>query len=390
MAEVVPKASGIGGLGGFVIHHSLVREEQAGKRTGTGYLGCCAPAADNLLEALAEPISQGVDVGIHLRVVLQNVQLADAGCHGHRVAAESAGLVDPAHRGDGFHNLSSAAVGTYRHAGAHNLSESGQIRSDPKDPLCTLQPQTEAGNHFVKNQEGTVPVTQLPQALEEALLGGHHAHVGCHRLDNHRRHLTGIVQQKLLHASQVIIHGGQGIGSAAPGDTGTVRHAVSHNTGTGFHQHGVAMAVVAAGELDNLIPSGKTTGCPDGAHHRLRTGVYHPHHLNGGHQVTHQLSHGHLCLGSCTEAQAVFGGLHGSFQHRRVVMPQNHGAPGAHIIRVLISVYIPDLGALGLGDEPGALPYGAKGTHRAVDAAGNQVLCFFKQFLRFCHTLTTF
>lgn len=60
-------------------------------------------------------------------------------------------------------------------------------------------------------------------------------------------------------------------------------------------------------------------------------------------------------------------------------MAQNHGAPRQHKVDVFPAVHVREAAAVGLGDEQGQAVHIVAGTHRAVDAAGDQRAGFFKQ-----------
>src|SRR5699024_10614062 len=140
--------------------------------------------------------------------------------------------------------------------------------------------------------------------------------------------------------------------------------------GAGVDQHAVAVAVVAALKLDELVPAGGATGQTQGGHHRLGAGVHHAYQLQPGHHVHHQLGHFHLPGAGCAEAEAV---CH-RFLHRLtddgVVVAQNHGAPGADVVNVAVALHIINAAALCPLDEPGGETHGAVGPHRAVHPAG--------------------
>src|SRR3989338_7044132 len=56
-------------------------------------------------------------------------------------------------------------------------------------------------------------------------------------------------------------------------------------------------------------------------------------------------------------------------------MTQNHRTPGKHIIDVFVSVHIIDISAFSLIDKQRLHAYRLKGADRAIDSAGNELLC---------------
>ena len=95
------------------------------------------------------------EIGVEVRCLDQR-QRGQTGRDGQRVAGEGSGLVHRAEWGDFAHDLAFAAKSTERHAAADNLAERGEVGFDAVKPLCALQPDAEAGHHFVKDQYRTV------------------------------------------------------------------------------------------------------------------------------------------------------------------------------------------------------------------------------------------
>ena len=155
--------------------------------------------------------------------------------------------------------------------------------------------------------------------------------------------------------------------------------------GAGSHQQAVAVAVVAAFELDDLVPASGPPGQPDGGHHRLGAGVDHTHHLNARYQLHHELGNFHLPRGGGTEGQSVPDGLLHRLPDHGVVMSQNHGAPGAHIVQIVPAIHVVDMAALGPLDEAGRQSHRAVGPDGGIHAAGQHPAGGGKQLLRSIH-----
>ncbi len=334
---------------------------------------------------LRQPFALLSNVGIDLRVVPQIRQLGKAGSHGHRVAAEGPGLVHRAAGGHLLHHLPAAAVGTHRHTAADDLAEGGEVGPHVVIGLGAAQAQAEPGNDLVEDQQGAVLVAQLPQPLEEALLRGHHSHIRCHRLHDDAGDLVRVLGKQGLYPAQVVVLGGEGVLHDVHRYAGAAGMAPRQGRGTGAHQQAVAVAVVAAVELEDLVPSRDAPGQTDSGHHRLRAGVHHADLLDIGHQIHHQLRDLHLPAGRGAEAEAVLHSLLHRLTDHRVVMPQNHGTPGAYIVDVFPAILIVFIGAVCPGDEPGRHIHRAEGAHRGVDPAGHDLLGLFKQQFGLVH-----
>ena len=312
-------------------------------------------------------------------------ELGQAGGHGHRVAAECARLV---HRAAGGHLLqqrAAAAVGAHRHSAADDLAEGDQIGPHAEVRLGAAGGQAEAGDHLVEDKQGAVLVAQGPQSRQEAGGGADHAHVGGHRLHDHRRHLAGVLLQQGLHAGQIVELGGEGVPGRPHRHAGAAGVAPRQSGGAGVDQHTVGVAVVAALELDELVPAGGPPGQPEGGHDRLGAGIHHAHHLNVGHHADHPLGDVHLPAGGGAEGQAVlYRPLHRLPGHR-VVVTQDHGAPGADVVDVPLPVLVVDIGPVGPRDEAGGHAHGPVGPHWGVDPAGEHPLGPLKELFRDIH-----
>ena len=134
------------------------------------------------------------------------------------------------------------------------------------------------------------------------------------------------------------------------------------------------MAVVAAFELDDLVAAGIATGQANGAHGGFGAGVDHADHVHGRHQLADLVGHGDFGGGGGAEAQAVADRLIHGLNHLWVVMAENHGPPGAHIIDVAIVVFVVQVRPLGLVEEHRGAADAFEGPHRGIDATGNVLL----------------
>ena len=150
---------------------------------------------------------------------------------------------------------------------------------------------------------------------------------------------------------------------------------------TGPHQQTVAVAVIAALKLDDLVPAGGPPGQADGRHDGLGARVHHADHLDVGHQLHHELGHLHLPLGGSAEAESVLDGPLHRLPDDRVVVPQDHGTPGTDIVQIFVALHIVDVCAVRPLDEARGHIHRPEGTHRRVDAAGQHLYRFVKEFL---------
>ena len=111
------------------------------------------------------------------------------------------------------------------------------------------------------------------------------------------------------------------------------------------------MAVVGAGELEELLAAGRGAGEPDRAHRRLGAGVDHPHHLDRGEAVADLGGELDLALGRRAEAGPSRGGVGDRRDHVRVGVAEDQRAPGADPVDVAVAVDVDQLEALAALDE---------------------------------------
>ncbi len=133
------------------------------------------------------------------------------------------------------------------------------------------------------------------------------------------------------------------------------------------------MAVVAAFKLDDLAAPGCPARQPDGAHAGFGARAHQPQHLDAGQQLDDFFGELDFALGRGTEAKAVEGGALHRFEHRRVAVAKDHGAPGADVVDVALAVGVPEVGALGALHEARRAAHGLEGAHGRVDAARDEL-----------------
>ena len=251
----------------------------------------------------------------------------------------------------------------------------------PVVSLRAAQGQAETGDDLIEHQQSSALVAQLSQPLQKSRGRAYHTHVGSHRLYNDAGHLFRPGVKQGLHAGQIVKLGGEGVLDDILRHSGAAGMSSRQSGGPGGHQQTVTVSVIAALELDNLVPTGGAPGQPDGGHHSLGTGVDHAHHFNARHQLHHELGNLHLPGSRCAERQSVPD----SFLHRLpdhgVVMAQNHGAPGADVVQIIPAVHIIDVAALGSLDKAGRQPHGTVGPDGGIHAAGQYPAGGSKQLL---------
>ena len=300
------------------------------------------------------------------------VEHRQAGGHRHRIAAERAGLVDRAGRGDLLHQFASSAIGAHRHAAADDLAEGAQVRAHAVARLRAAQRDAEAGHHLVEDQHRAMARAQLAQVLQVALARRQAVGVADHRLDDQAGDLLPGLLEQGGRRLEVVVGQRQGEVGQAAGHARRGRHAEGQRATAGLDQERVAVAVVAAFELDDLAAPGRAARQPDRRQRGLGPGVDHAHHLARGHQRGDALGHGHFRRARRAVRQAVADRFLHRLAHARVVVADDHRAPGADVVDVAVVVHVVEVGAIGTGDEERLPADRLEGAHRRVDAAGHQ------------------
>ena len=146
-------------------------------------------------------------------------------------------------------------------------------------------------------------------------------------------------------------------------------------SGAGFGEQRVDVAVVAAGELEDTVAAGEAARQPDRAHRRLRAGRDETNALDGRNRVDDLRGELDLALGRRAEGRAVARRGDDRIHGLGIRVPEEQRPPGHHPVDVRASVG---------GLEPRARrpPHEQRlvqpdGAHRAdgrVDAAGDQLL----------------
>ena len=311
------------------------------------------------------------------------VQRRQACSHGHRVTGQGAGLVDRPQRCQMLHDGLLAAKGAHRHAAPDNLAQGGHVRGDAVMALGAAQRYPETAHDFIENQHRAVVVTLLAQGLQEILGGGDTVHVAGHRLHDDGGDVVAVFFESLGDAGGIVVVQHQGVGGDGFRYAGGAGGAGNGDgAGAGFHQQAVHVPVVATFKLDDLVAAGVAAGQADGAHGGFGAGVDHAHHVHGGHQFADLVGHGHFGGGGGAETQAfLYGRLHGG-NHVGVVMAQDHGAPGAHVIDVLIVVFVEQVRATGGMEEHRCAADAFERPHRGIHTAGNVFLGLTEKLFR--------
>ena len=142
------------------------------------------------------------------------------------------------------------------------------------------------------------------------------------------------------------------------------------------------MAVVAALELDDLVPARSRTREAQGAHDGLGAGVHEAHHLQARHHAAHELGEVGLAGNGGAKGQPARRGRDHGLADRWMVVPQDERAPRVDVVHVVVAVDVNDVRPLAASDERRLEAHALVGAHRAVDAPGKHLARLGEQAMR--------
>ena len=316
---------------------------------------------------------------VELGVLFQVGQRRFPRRRGQGVSRQGAGLVDRPVGSDLAHEIFPAAVGSHRKSTPDDLSHGRKVWSHPEALLGAASRHPKPRHHLIKDENSVFLCADLPKSLQEAYGRRHAPHVPGHGLHDDAGHLTGVGVELGLNRDQVIVLRHQSVLSSAGGDTRAGGNAKRCSTGTSLHQESIGVAMISTPELDHLGTAGRGPGQPDSAHGGLGAGVHQPHDLHGGQHFHDQLRQFDLTDGGGPERGPLPEGLVDGPFDPDLVVTQDHGAPGAHEVQVIVPIGVPDPGAFGPDDEQRVAAHATESANRAVYPSGYGLLSTLKE-----------
>ena len=132
------------------------------------------------------------------------------------------------------------------------------------------------------------------------------------------------------------------------------------------------MAVVAPGELEDLLPAGRGPCQAQGAHRRFGAAGDEADHLDRRQRLDHDRGQLHLTLGGSPERGAAGRRSRDGRHHPGVSVAEDEGAPRSQQVDVGAAVDVGDPRPSPRGDEPRLSAYRAERPDRRGDAAGHE------------------
>src|SRR5690606_15565627 len=115
---------------------------------------------------------------------------------------------------------------------------------------------TEAGHHFVEDQQRSMTLGDFTQSFEETGSRWHTVHVAGYWLNNQTRDVFAVFGKQRSDSIQVVERNDEGLRSGFGRNARGVRVAEGQTTGTSFYQQRIHVAVITAFELHDLVALG--------------------------------------------------------------------------------------------------------------------------------------
>ena len=306
-------------------------------------------------------------------------QCGNSGCDADGVARQRSGLVDAALRREFVHDRRLAADRPDGESAADDLAQRGQVGFDIVHGLGAAVGQPEPVDDLVKDQQRFVSGTKRTQLFQKCRLRKHRAHIAGDRLDDDRANLAGVLGKELFDGIGVVVGGQQGVPGKILRYARTGGSAQRHQAGPGADEHVVDVAMVAADELDDLVPAGGAAGQADGGHDRLGAAADQPDLVDGVKRLNDHLGQLRFQCGRDAVAGAGSHGLFDLGQNGLVSVAEDHRAPGQAVVDVAVAVFVVEEGPLGFLDKDRGGADALEGADGTVDTAGDDFLCFSKE-----------
>ena len=216
--------------------------------------------------------------------------------------------------------------------------------------------------------------------LQEFRLCGHHAHVPRHRFHDDTGYLVANLVEKFLHARHIVVLERKRVLCEIGRNALAARLARREHARARLDKQAIAMAVVATLEFHNLVASGKTACCTDGAHRRLGAAVHHADHLDARHKTHHEFCKFRFEPARCTKTESILRRLGNRIDDRVMSVSQKHRAPATHIVDIVVAIDIVDVAALRASDKRRRRPHVAISANGTVHATRHERLGFCEKF----------
>ena len=219
-----------------------------------------------------------------------------------------------------------------------------------------------------------MPRAQLTQRAQEFAAAAYQVHVASHRLHNDAGDLRAVQSEGFMQLLAIVVVEHHRVARHVGGHSGRARVTGCQRARARLHQQAVGVAVIAAFEFYDPVPSGGAARKPYRAHRSLGAGRHQTQLFDRRHQTHDALGEFDLGLGRSAEREAARRGRLNRLDDRRVGMTYDHRAPRANQVDVAPAVLIPQQRTLGPRDERRGTPDRPEGPDRGIHPARDAAL----------------
>ena len=364
------EAEGLGRLRLVEVGHRVIGEEGREHRPRALDAVRDALAGERIGDEPLEPI--GVRLQLRVRARIRELQALEPGRDRHGIPGQRARLV---HRPGGRelrHDVAAPTERCRRQAAGHDLPEGCEVRRHTFDPPPAGAGGAEARHDLVVDEQRAVLGGELAQRLVEAGQRRHRAHIAGGGLENHARDFVAGLGERAAHGLDVVVGHDDRVVRARAGHPGRTGQAERRDARARLGEQRVDVAVVVAGEFDDLRAPGEPAREPHRRHRRLGARIDQPHLLDrrARNDLLRELD---LAGGGRAEAEPLRRGLLHRVDDLRVRVPVDHRSPARDEVDVRVAVDVGELRAGRLANEPRRSPHRGERAHRRVHPTGDDV-----------------
>ena len=236
-----------------------------------------------------------------------------------------------------LHHFSARAVATDGESAADDLAEGPHVGLNAEPLGRATASQTEAGDDLVKEQHRSGSVASLSQPFEETLAWSYEAHVGRYRFHGDNR--DGVVD-----FGHDVERCNDGVGYCAVGYAIASGQTLLRHAAAACGEKRIGVAVVAAGEFDDRVASGRAASETNSRHCGLSTRRSKAQHLHAWDAFRDGLGEFSFANRWCAVARSGGGGRGDRLDDLGMSVAENSGAVALHEVDVTLALDVGDVG----------------------------------------------
>ena len=169
---------------------------------------------------------------------------------------------------------------------------------------------------------------------------------------------------------RIIRQGERGVGEGFRHARG-ISDAESSHAAASLNEERIDVAVIAAFKLDGEIAASKSTSDAESGHGGFGPGIDQPDHLHRWNGVADFFRQLNFAFSRCAKTGADRESVLNGGEDLRMPMPDEHGAPGANKIDVLVAIDVPKPRTIRASHETRSAANAAECAHRRIHTSRN-------------------